>query len=83
MKCMFVVYHDLNTEARSMEILEVSKIIGETVLVSYLKPNSSSNIRFIETGKGKRNYFRFLLDSIVALWKEKPKIGRASCRARV
>lgn len=74
MKSMFIVYHDLKTEARSQEILEVSKLIGETTLVSFSKPNNSSGFKFIETGKGKRNYFKFLWGSLRAIWNERPDV---------
>lgn len=75
MKVMFIVYHDLITEARSQEILEVAKRIGnETVLVSYSKPFDYTEIKLITTGKGERRYFKFIQESIQAIKEEKPDI---------
>lgn len=74
MKVMFIVYHDIRTEARSQEILESAKKLGETVLVSYSTPINDSDCKCIQTGKGKRNYFSFIKDSIMAIKNEEPNI---------
>lgn len=75
MKVMFIVYHDLQTEARSQEILECAKKLGdETILVSYSKPKDDSDCKCIVTGKGKRNYIDFVRQSIKAIKKEKPDV---------
>jgi hypothetical protein len=74
MKVMFIVYHDLRTEARSQEILETAKRLGQAILVSYSKPNETRNYESIITGKGKKHYFAFIRDAIKAIRLEKPEI---------
>ncbi len=75
MKVMFIVYHDIKVEARSQEILEVAKNLGsETVFVSYSKPFDEGSCKCILTGKGKRNYFSFIKNSIKAIKNENPDI---------
>lgn len=74
MKVMFVVYHDLKNEARSQEILECAKLLGDTTLVSYSQPIKSKNYKYIETGKGKRKYLQFIISAIKAIITEKPDI---------
>lgn len=75
MKVMFIVYHDLKTEARSQEILECAKKIGKkTILVSYSKPYDESGCKCILTGRGKRNYFTFIKDSLKAIKRENPDV---------
>lgn len=72
---MFIVYHDLQTEARSQEILECAKKLGDkTILVSYSKPKEESNCKCIVTGNGKRNYIDFIRQSIKAIKKENPDV---------
>jgi hypothetical protein len=74
MKIMFIVYHDIRTNARSQEILECSKKIGYTFFVSYSKLIHEKNYNFILTGRGKRNYFTFIRDSIKAIKTKRPDI---------
>lgn len=75
MKVMFIVYHDIPTDARSQEILECAKKIAkETVLVSYSKPIEEAGCRCILTGNGKRKYFSFIREAIKAIKKENPNI---------
>lgn len=74
MKVMFIVYHDIKTEARSQEILECATKLGETILVSYSKPSKDINCKSIITGKGKRKYFTFIKESIKAIKRESPDI---------
>lgn len=75
MKVMFIVYHDIRTNARSQEILECAKRLGDdTIFVSYSKPFNDSGCKCILTGKGKRDYFAFINDSIKAIKVENPNI---------
>ncbi|CAM3268832.1 hypothetical protein FITA111629_13815 [Filibacter tadaridae] len=75
MKVMFIVYHDIQTEARSQEILECAKKLSdETILVSYSKPFDTSNYKCILTGNGERNYFSFIKGAIKAIKNENPDI---------
>jgi glycosyltransferase involved in cell wall biosynthesis len=73
-KVMFIVYHDIKTEARSQEILECAKKLGKTVFVSYSKPFDNFDCKCIQTGNGKRNYFNFIRGSIKAIKVENPDI---------
>ncbi|HHV99396.1 MAG TPA: glycosyltransferase family 4 protein [Clostridiaceae bacterium] len=74
MKVMFIVYHDIRTEARSQEILECAKKLGETIFVSYSKPFDYMNVKHIITGNGSRNYFAFIIESINAIKEENPDV---------
>ena len=75
MKVMFIVYHDLMTNARSQEIWEcASKLSSDTVLVSYSKPPQMLHGKAIITGKGRRKYFSFIRASIMAIKAEKPEV---------
>jgi len=75
MKVMFIVYHDIRTNARSQEILECAKRLGDdTIFVSYSKPFNDFGCKCILTGKGKRDYFTFIRDSIKAIKVENPNI---------
>ena len=75
MKVMFIVYHNIRTEARSQEILECAKKLGDqTIFVSYSKPFDESDCKCILTGKGEKNYFVFVLKSIKAIKRENPDV---------
>lgn len=74
MKIMFIVYHDIQTEARSQEILECAEQLGETCLVSYSRPIDNRDIKIIQTGNGKRNYWKFILTAIKSIKSERPKV---------
>lgn len=74
MRIMFIVYHDLKTEARSQEILECAQKIGQTILVSYSRPSNDAKFKFIVTGNGKRKYFQFIFTSIKSIVKENPDV---------
>ena len=71
MKVMFIVYHDIQAEARTQEILECAKRIGKTYFVSYSKPFNVSDVEIIIT---KRKYFLFVLRAIQAISRVKPEI---------
>ena len=75
MKIMFIVYHDIPTEARSQEILECAKRLGEdVVLVSYSTPENKDGVRCIVTGRGQRRYFPFIYSAIRAIIRENPNV---------
>ena len=60
-KVMFIVYHDIRTNARSQEMLECAQKLGnEVVLVSYSTPLNAQNVRCVVTGRGQRRYFPFI-----------------------
>lgn len=72
---MFIAYHDIRTEARSQEILECAKRLGDTtVFVSYSEPFESVGVKSILTSKGKRRYFAFIRDAIKSIRHENPDI---------
>lgn len=74
-KIMFIVYHDLKTEARSQEILELAQNLGETILITYSGPyNCKDDLKVIETGKGKRKYLSFIIKSLIEIRRNKPDI---------
>jgi len=72
MKVMFIVYHDIQTEARTQEILECTKKIGEAYFVSYSTPIDTSNVEVITTER--RNYFLFILRAIESISRVKPEV---------
>lgn len=75
MKVMFIVYHDIKTNARSQEILECAqKLGGETVFVSYSTPFDTASCKCILTGEGKRDFVPFIRGAIKAIKKENPDI---------
>jgi len=75
MKVMFIVYHDIRTNARSQEILECAKRLGdEIIFVSYSVPFESAGVRNIITSQGKRRYFAFINDAIKSIKNENPDI---------
>jgi len=75
MKVMFIVYHDLMTDARSQEIWEcASKLSSDIVLVSYSKPPQMLHGKVIITGKGRRKYFSFIRQAIMAIKTERPEV---------
>lgn len=75
MKVMFIAYHDIRTEARSQEILECAKQLGdETVFVSYSEPFKNREVRNILTSNGERKYFVFIREAIKAIKMENPDI---------
>lgn len=69
---MFIVYHDIRTEARTAEILEFAKEMGNTYFVSYSLPRNICDINMIHTGK--RSYFSFLWYAIIAISRVKPEV---------
>jgi len=73
MDIMFIVYHDINTEARSQEILNCAQRLGNTYLVSYSKPYYNGKFKSLLTGN-KKNYFTFVINSIKYIKKIKPDI---------
>ena len=75
MKVMFIVYHDIRTEARSQEILEVAKKLSDDViLVSYSIPFDTDNLKMVLTGNGRRKYFSFIRTAIKSIKQENPDV---------
>ena len=74
MKIMFIAYHDIRTEARTQEILQCAKSLGEAYFVSFSKPFEQENCISLLTGKGIRNYRTFVLDSIRHIKKVNPDV---------
>lgn len=71
---MFVVYHDLKTEARSQEILKCGQLMGNCYLVTYSDTHlADSEMKFI-TSNGKRKYLQFLLKSFWLILKKRPNV---------
>lgn len=71
---LFVTYHDVKTEARSMELLECMKLLGKTTIVSYGKPHGDPSIVSISNHHDRRGYLEFLLNSIRAIRHLKPDL---------
>ena len=62
-RVLFVVYHDIDTNGRSQQILRCCEILGKTTLVTYHKPETfcvGKETEVIESGNGKRDYIAFL-----------------------
>lgn len=72
MKVMFIVYHDIKVEARTQELLEAVKRLGDTYFVSYSMPFDCSGIHTYHTGR--RNYLTFILGAFIALIRYKPDV---------
>lgn len=74
MKVMFIAYHDIQIEARTQELLKCAENLGEAYFVSFSKPFIGGNSISLVTGKGRRNYRKFLLDAIKYIRKISPDI---------
>lgn len=74
MKIMFIVYHDIHTEARTQEILQCAKKIGITYFVSFSKPDNQEGVISLLTGNGIRNYRMFICDAIKYIRQIKPDV---------
>lgn len=74
MKIVFAVYHDLNTEARSQEMLEIMKLIGSTTLVSYSDYGRSEGCVVVNNRNNKKNLFAFFLNTKKAIDTIRPSV---------
>lgn len=74
MKIMFLAYHDVNTEARTQEILRCAESLGEAYFVSYSRPTGINHCVSLQTGRGVRSYITFLIDAIRYLKSVKPDV---------
>ena len=74
MKVLFIVYHDLKTEARSAEILECMKMFGPTTLVSYAPAHDDPVVTMISNPAGKKGYWAFLRNALRAIRQLKPDL---------
>lgn len=74
MKVLFIVYHDLKTEARSAEILECMKMYGPTTLVSYCRAHDDPDVTMITNRSEKKGYFEFLRNARKAIRDIKPDL---------
>ncbi|XFA99111.1 hypothetical protein ACAG96_00680 [Candidatus Izemoplasma sp. B36] len=71
MKIMFIVYHDINSEARSKEIYQVCNRIGDAYLITYRQPHNVNKNIYV-SGNGKRRYFPFIFKAVKMLRIIKP-----------
>jgi glycosyltransferase involved in cell wall biosynthesis len=68
----YCLFHDLKTEERSREVLQVLSGIGETITVSSTEGDSYAGIKNISPKGGRRSYIAFLVLSLRTLAREKP-----------
>jgi hypothetical protein len=69
---LLVIYEDLNTEARGLELLSIASQIGHTTVLTYKDFKSSLNInKEISSNSGKRNFLFFFIKSIYLVLKNK------------
>lgn len=71
-KIVFVAYHDYKTEARTQDILKCAMNLGETVFVSFSK--ADCGCQSVQTGEGKRDYFKFIKGAKQTILQEKPDV---------
>lgn len=72
-KAMFIAYHDLSTEARSIEMLQALEMVFEKVIcICRNKPIYGSKAECFSPKKTKFQYINFLIDSYKYLDKFKP-----------
>ena len=69
MNTLFIVYHDLNTEARSQEMLQLLKLYGSTTVVSYCDFNHDVEVKVYSNRNNKKGIISFLLNGLVAILK--------------
>jgi len=74
MKTMFIGYHNLKTEARSMDMLELLKLYGETTAVSYGASFDNSGVKSIANPNGKKGIIRFMFNALKTIFSVKPDI---------
>lgn len=76
MKIVFVVYHDLNIEARSQETLEALKMLGEVSVVTFKKIEYDKTVRVHLSNYSRYlpgvRYLLFLLKAITVIKNERP-----------
>lgn len=71
-KIVFVAYHDYKTEARTQDILRCAMQLGEATFVSYSK--ADCGCKSVQTGGGKRDYFKFIKGAKQTILKEQPDL---------
>lgn len=78
MECLFVVYHDLETEERSNEILQMLEKFGRTTVVCWNKcSNASDSTTFFFNKEKKRGiigFFYFMCNVFRAVMSCKPDL---------
>ena len=74
MKVMVIIYHDINTEERTKEIVNMACYLGDTFFVSYKKNTIEGNYKTLLTGGGRRSYFSFISDAIRYIYVYKPQV---------
>ena len=74
MEIVFVVYHDLKTEARSQEMLELLKMYGHVTLVSYCNTYPDPEIDVVCNKNESKGIFGFLKNAYKTIKKVKPQM---------
>lgn len=75
MRCMFILYHDINVDGRSKELLECASLLGDTIFVSYKGIEEvNNNAKQFIVCNGKRNYIRFVFEASKIIRQQKPDI---------
>ncbi len=74
MEILFIVYHDLKTEARSMEMLKLLKMYGHVTLVSYCDTYPEPDVDVIYNPNQKKSYFHFIKNAAKAIKRIKPQM---------
>lgn len=74
-KGIIAVYHDINCEARSMEMLQCMEMLcDQCIYVSYAEPAYESNATRKKTKSGAFRYFYFLTGAVRCIRKENPDL---------
>lgn len=76
-RVLFAVYHDIDTNGRSQQMLRCCEILGKTTLITFHRPESfclSNDTDVIVSGHGKRRYMDFLRAAKAEIAAIKPSI---------
>jgi hypothetical protein len=68
---IYCVYHEIQNEERSREILEILESIGKVTLISFSKFDKKYNVKQIITSGGKLKYLNFIIKSILTFINNK------------
>lgn len=74
MKILVNIYHDINTEARTQDLVKIMCRIGTTEFLSYSNNSIISEASSKVICRGERNYFKFVIESFRYIKKCKPDV---------
>ena len=74
MKIMAVIYHDVNVEERTKEIVDMACNLGDTFFVTVKKPKTLQKYKTLLTYGGQRFYLLFIINAFIYIFVHKPDV---------